>query len=68
MSGERNLSEYKMFVLKPIIDEIDRLEGRAPARVRSMVLEWPALHPQELADDWERCRRAEAPLPIAPLE
>lgn len=44
------------------------LEGHAPARVRSMVLEWSALHQQELADDWERCRRAEAPLPIAPLE
>lgn len=44
------------------------LEGHAPSRVRSMVLEWVGLHHQELLDDWGRCRRGEAPLPIAPLE
>jgi hypothetical protein len=33
-----------------------------------MVLEWAALHQQELLADWQRCRNAEAPLSIAPLE
>jgi len=50
------------------INPINVLQGSAPARVRSMVLEWAALHQQELADDWDRCRNAQAPQPIAPLE
>ncbi len=44
------------------------LRGDAPVRVRSMVIEWAALHQQELLDDWDRCRRSEPPQPIAPLE
>jgi hypothetical protein len=57
--------EYELIIG---IAPITMLEGRAPNRVLSMVLEWSALHQQELMDDWERCRRAEAPLPIQPLE
>ena len=44
------------------------IAGHASSRVRSMVLEWTALHQQELLVDWQRCRDAQAPLPIAPLE
>jgi hypothetical protein len=44
------------------------LEGRASARVTSMVLEWTALHQDELMLDWQRCRDAQNPLPIAPLD
>ncbi|MBA3968877.1 MAG: DUF4160 domain-containing protein [Gemmatimonadetes bacterium] len=50
------------------ISPIRILDGQAPNRVRSMVLEWSALHQTELLDDWERCRRAEPLLPIPPLE
>lgn len=50
------------------ISPIAVLAGSAPARVRSMVLEWAALHQNELAEDWNRCRRAEQPLPIDPLD
>jgi hypothetical protein len=50
------------------ISPITILEGKAPARVRSLVLEWAALHQQELWNDWERCRNNEPPLPIEPLE
>ncbi len=58
-------AEHELIVgIAPIII----LHGSAPARVRSMVLEWTALHQQELLDDWERCRQAEAPLPIDPLD
>ena len=35
---------------------------------QSMVLEWAALHQQELLENWNRCRRAESPAPIEPLE
>ncbi len=50
------------------ISPIRILDGHAPSRVRSMVLEWSVLHQTELLDDWGRCRRAELPLPIPPLE
>lgn len=44
------------------------LAGDVPVRVRSMVVEWAALHQQELLDNWERCRNAQAPRRIEPLE
>ncbi|HEX5723992.1 MAG TPA: DUF4160 domain-containing protein [Longimicrobiaceae bacterium] len=50
------------------ISPIGVLEGSAPGRVRSMVLEWAALHQHELLDDWARCRRGEPPESIEPLE
>lgn len=50
------------------ISPIKILEGDAPKRVQSMVLEWAALPQDELLADWERCHNAQAPLPIEPLD
>jgi hypothetical protein len=50
------------------LDPIAILNGEAPSRVRSMVLEWTALHQQELLENWPRCRQAEPPAAVAPLE
>ena len=50
------------------ISPIAVLQGSAPRRVCSLVLEWVALHQQELLDNWDRCRGAVAPVPIPPLE
>ena len=58
-------AEYEIVVG---ISPITVLAGSAPVRVRSMVLEWATLHQDELSDDWQRCRRAEQPLPIDPLD
>jgi hypothetical protein len=44
------------------------LDGSATRRVQSMVLEWAALHQEELVADWDRCRSAQVPFPITPLE
>lgn len=44
------------------------LEGHAPPRVRSMVVEWAVRHQSELLQNWERCRRTQAPHPVEPLE
>jgi len=57
--------EYELLVG---ISPIEILEGRAPARTQSLVLEWAALHQKELIEDWERCENAQLPLPISPLE
>lgn len=50
------------------IDPIHVLAGHAPVRVRSMVLEWAALHQAELSAAWECCQRQQPPEPIDPLD
>ncbi|MCC6160301.1 MAG: DUF4160 domain-containing protein [Deltaproteobacteria bacterium] len=42
--------------------------AEASPRVRSLVLEWAALHQAELLANWDRMRRGEKPEPIAPLD
>ena len=44
------------------------LRGRFPRRALGMVLEWAAMHQQELLDNWERLHNDEAPQTIGPLE
>ncbi len=57
--------EYELIVG---ISPITIIQGKAPNRVRSMILEWAALYQQELLDNWNRCRQAQALLSIEPLE
>jgi hypothetical protein len=49
------------------IDPLAVLRGRFPRRALGMVLEWAAMHQQELLDNWERLHNDEAPEKIAPL-
>jgi hypothetical protein len=41
--------------------------GNLPAKVLKRVLEWAALHPAELDDNWQRARNGQPLLPIPPL-
>lgn len=50
------------------ISPIRILAGTVPNRVKSMVLEWAALHQAELMDDWNLCVQKQKPKDIAPLE
>ena len=50
------------------ISPIRVLNGRLPRRALSMVLEWTALHQQELLRDWELASQEFPPQPIDPLE
>ena len=49
------------------IDPLAVLAGDLPARAAALVLEWAALHQQELMENWVRLRRAQPPQPVAPL-
>ena len=49
------------------INPIMILEGDAAARVRSMVLEWAALHQEELRNAWLKAKNLEPIGKIAPL-
>jgi len=44
------------------------LDGEIPRRALSMVLEWLALHRQELLENWVRCKERKPLLLIEPLE
>ena len=50
------------------IDPIRLLEGRLPRRALSLVIEWAALHQDELRQDWQLAREELTLKKIAPLE
>lgn len=49
------------------IDPIGVLRARMPRRALSMVIEWAAIHQQELKNDWERAARGLPLVQIQPL-
>ena len=50
------------------IQELSILSGSLPKRAHAFVLEWAALHQQELMENWTLCRSNQAPRSIIPLE
>ncbi len=61
-------AEYGEYELVTTISPIKIIKDDAPKRVKSMVLEWTALHQEELLKDWELCKNMQPPFPIEPLE
>ncbi len=49
------------------IRSLEVLRGSLPPRALALVREWAAPHRDELMENWERCRRNERPMKIAPL-
>lgn len=50
------------------IDTLRIIEGAIPKRAEGLVLDWAALHQQELRDAFDRAAALQAPGKIAPLE
>jgi len=50
------------------IDSLETYRGSLPRRAHSLVLEWAAVHREELRRNWERAREGEPLEPIEPLE
>lgn len=50
------------------IDTLAVYRGNLPRRALALVLEWAALHREELRQDWELARSGEPPNPINPLD
>lgn len=50
------------------INPIGLLRGRLSIRARSMVIEWAALHQQELLENWDRLQQDRSAQAIPPLE
>lgn len=50
------------------IDPIGVLNGELPRRAVSMVVEWTALHQDELLENWQRVEAAQPTIKIDPLD
>ncbi len=61
-------AEYGEYELIIGISPIVIMKGKAPNRVKSMILEWTALHQTELSENWNRCRQAQNTEKIEPLD
>lgn len=60
--------EYSGHKAEVAIETLEVLAGLLPRRTLSLVLEWAALHRDELRVDWNLCREQQHPKPIDPLE
>jgi hypothetical protein len=49
------------------IQKLELWNGYLPPRVLGLVIEWAALHQQELSQNWERAKNQETLMAIAPL-
>ena len=61
-------AHYGEYQAEITIETFEILKGKLPNRVLGLVLEWAALHREELRADWERARKEEPLEPIQPLE
>lgn len=50
------------------INDFALLSGELPPKALALVIEWAALHTQELLEDWMLCESLQNPNKIAPLE
>ena len=50
------------------ISPIGVFKGRLPRRAGSIVVEWAALHQEELLENWELAQTGQAPKRIQPLD
>ncbi|MBI4905493.1 MAG: DUF4160 domain-containing protein [Acidobacteria bacterium] len=61
-------AEYGEYEALVEIETLAILRGELPRRALALVLEWAALHRQELKADWERARSGTPLESIAPLD
>jgi hypothetical protein len=61
-------AEYGEYMAELSIETLDVVRGYLPHRVLGLVLEWAAIHREELRADWTLARAKEPLSSIAPLE
>lgn len=61
-------AEYNEHRAEISIETLEIIDGKLPRRVLSLVMEWAALHRDELRENWQRARDHELIQPIDPLE
>jgi hypothetical protein len=61
-------AEYQGYEAVFDIATLRLAQGRLPPRARSLVVEWAALHREELMNTWAELRAGRMPEKIAPLD
>ncbi len=61
-------AEYNEYIAEITIETFEVLKGELPRRVMGLVLEWAAIHRDELRANWDNAREHTLIEPIAPLE
>ena len=59
---------YGQYEIQVSIGPIVILNGQLPRRAISMVIEWAAIHQQELMDNWKRLEVNQTMVRIEPLD
>ena len=59
--------EYNEFEAPVVIETLGIMEGRLPAKVLSLAVEWASLHQTELMQNWESIRTTGVYRRIEPL-
>ena len=60
--------EYGEYRAQYLIETLVLSRGQLPWRAHALVLEWAALHRNELMEDWELCELKQQPKMISPLD
>ena len=50
-----------------VIETLELMKGSLPRRAHVLVLEWAAMHRDELLEDWRLCEAKQHPRKILPL-
>jgi hypothetical protein len=61
-------AEYGEHIAEIGIETLEIIKGELPRRALALVLEWAALHRDELRQDWAMARAQQTPRGIPPLE
>ncbi len=59
--------EYGEYRAQYRIETLELLRGTLPRRAHALVLEWAAMHRNELMEDWKLCESKQHPKLISPL-
>ena len=60
--------EYGEYREQYLIETLVLSRGQLPRRAHALVLEWAAMHRNELMEDWELCELKQQPKMISPLD
>ena len=60
--------EYGEYRAQYLIETLVLSRGQLPRRAHALVLEWAAMHHNELMEDWELCELKQQPKMISPLD
>lgn len=59
--------KYEKHTASIDVESLKIIKGNLPSRVYSLVVEWAAIHKNELMEDWYKVKNLQTPTKIEPL-